>query len=76
MKPNDLPYLTAGESSMFKRMVDAGRLSFFRLAGCANDGCEESVPRQPESKKYCSKACYIEAEGAENDNGNGQREVD
>ena len=76
MKPNGLPYLTAGERSMFKRLVEGGQMSFFRLATCENEGCDEDVPKQPESKRFCSKACYMEAEGIDDDADDSQREVD
>jgi len=61
----DLPYLTVGESGMFKRLREAGALSPFRIARC--EECGADVPR---GKRFCSKQCFQKWQAKqEEDNG-------
>jgi hypothetical protein len=64
MKPS-LPYMTAGEASLFKQLRTAGSITFFRTAECKGVACTSEVPQ---GKSYCSKECYEGDEhGASND---------
>lgn len=49
----DSPYMSSGEACEFKRLLDGGRLSFYRYGICAV--CSAKVI---EGKTYCSKACF------------------
>lgn len=62
----DIPYLTMGERSNFKKLVDSGDVSFFRLGSC--EVCGADIPK---IKRFCSWDCYREAQedGGENDQG-------
>lgn len=49
----EIPYLTAGEQGMFKKLVEAQAISSFRMSPC--EVCEKDVPK---GKRFCSKQCY------------------
>lgn len=58
----DLPYLTRTEKRLFDRLISAGKFSFFKQGYCKD--CRSVVPV---SKKYCSKDCYMRANGIDED---------
>lgn len=58
----ELDYMTGAESSLFKDLRKAGRISHFRVGAC--DKCSAEVPTH---KKYCSLTCKEAQEGSEND---------
>ena len=66
----DKPYLTRAERARFKRLRDAGMVSFFRLAAC--EQCRGEVPKM---KRFCSWDCYQKAE-AEADDGDDDEQDD
>lgn len=49
----DLPYMTATETALFKKMRAGGQLSFFRSGAC--ELCGEEVLK---GKRWCSKKCW------------------
>jgi hypothetical protein len=59
---NDLPFLTRAERGKFKRAREQGKVSFFKLATCAQ--CGQEIPKT-DNKRYCSHECYIRAGGTD-----------
>lgn len=57
---SDLPYLTKAEQLRFKLAREQRRISFFKLAKCAE--CSQDIPKT-DHKKYCSSECYARAGG-------------
>lgn len=52
LKP-DLPYMTANEMGLFKKVTKDGGYSIFRQHGCKR--CGAFIPK---TKQFCSKECY------------------
>lgn len=49
----DLVYMTKLELSTFKKLVETGYISIFRISSCEN--CNIDILK---GKKYCSISCY------------------
>ena len=47
------PWMNEAERQLFKRLVEGEALSVFRTKKCGS--CNDSVPN---SKDYCSEACF------------------
>jgi len=58
----DLPYMTPGEMSHFKKLCDGGAISIFRVSAC--EGCGADIPKSG-TKTHCSKRCHEEQYGSE-----------
>jgi len=71
MKPKpELPYMTKPERGMFKKMVDAGQVTMYRMGAC--ERCKAEMIKH---KRFCSWECFQAQEG-EDDDGDDQREMD
>lgn len=58
----ELEYMTALEMNVFKRMVESGDITFFRISQC--EECGTDIIK---GKKYCSKKCAAVEEVYEED---------
>jgi len=54
----DLDYMTKAETTHFRKMIQAGEVTHFRMTQC--DNCAAFIPK---IKKYCCKKCKEEKEG-------------